>query len=62
MARTLEHMGPPNDRKGLKKWKKQQKVKHMAIQEAFTKEEKWKQYEDEDEPGKKRLLAEIMGM
>lgn len=62
MAKILEHMGPPSDRKGLKKWKKQQKAKHMAIQKALTKEEKWKQYEEEDEKGRKRLLPEILRM
>lgn len=62
MAKTLERMGPPSDRKGLKRWKKQQKGKHMAIQKAFTKEEKWRQYEGEDEKGRKRLLLEIIGM
>jgi len=62
MAKILEYMGPPKGKKGLRAWKRQQKAKYIAIQEAFSKEDKWKQYEKEDELGRKRILADILNL
>lgn len=60
MSKILKHLAPPGDKKGLRHWKKQQKAVHIAIQEAFSNNEKWKQYEDEDESGRKRILSDIL--
>jgi len=60
MSKILKHLAPPDDRKGRRHWKKHQKAVHIAIQESFSNNEKWKQYEEEDELGRKRILSDIL--
>jgi len=61
MSKILEHLAPPDNRRGRRHWKQQQKAVHIAIQESFSKQDKWDAYENaETEEDRKTILSEIL--